>query len=55
MLARSGPGEPYPVDPGEVAGVAWLTYDEFLADPRTQEWTRESLRLAERARLTLDW
>lgn len=55
MLARATTGEAYPAPTDEVANVAWLTLAEFLADPRTQPWTRDSLVLAERRRRELGW
>jgi 8-oxo-dGTP pyrophosphatase MutT (NUDIX family) len=55
MLAQSTSGEPYPASPDEVSSVAWLTAGELTHDPRTQEWTRESLALAETKRVALGW
>jgi 8-oxo-dGTP pyrophosphatase MutT (NUDIX family) len=56
MLARSDQGEPYPASADdEVADLSWLTLEEFLDDPRTQEWTRKSLELVERRRIELGW
>ena len=46
MLARAGEGEARIAAPEEVAGVAWMTAEEILADPRVQPWTRASLELA---------
>jgi 8-oxo-dGTP pyrophosphatase MutT (NUDIX family) len=34
---------PFPAAADEVAGIAWLTLDEALADPRCPPWTRRSL------------
>ncbi len=55
MLARSSTGDAFPASPDEVAGIVWLTYEAFVSDPRTQAWTRESLRLVEVQRLELNW
>jgi 8-oxo-dGTP diphosphatase len=55
MLAQSTSGQPYPASPDEVASVAWLTAPELANDPRTQEWTRQSLALAEAKRAALAW
>lgn len=46
MLTDAATGDPRAVDPAEVAEVAWMTADDVMTDPRVQEWTRESLRLA---------
>jgi len=42
-------------DPGEVAGVQWMTAAEAIAHPETPPWTRLSLELAERIRLAKGW
>ena len=55
MLARSGVGEAHPASPEEVAEVLWLTFEDLVNDPRTQEWTRASLRLVESRRHELGW
>jgi 8-oxo-dGTP diphosphatase len=44
FVARAGEGEPSIRDPAEVAGLAWLSGDEIMADSRVQPWTHESLR-----------
>jgi 8-oxo-dGTP diphosphatase len=55
FLARYRDGELRAEDADEVAGIAWLTYDEVMADPRTMSWTRETMRLAESRRRELGW
>ncbi len=55
VLARSSAGEPWPKAPEEVAAVEWMTPEAFLADARTQPWTRQSLALCERRRAELGW
>lgn len=46
MLVEETTGEPVAVDAAEVADLQWMTAGEVMADPRAQEFTRESLRLA---------
>lgn len=46
MLTDAATGEARAVDSAEVAAIAWMTAGEVMADPRVQEWTRESLRRA---------
>jgi 8-oxo-dGTP pyrophosphatase MutT (NUDIX family) len=55
MLARAGSGEPWAASPAEAEDVAWLGFDDFIADPGTQPWTIASLRLAEAKRRDLGW
>ena len=55
MLAGSTSGDAICGDPNEVASVAWLTLEEFVADVRTQPWTRTSLALADAKRMDLGW
>jgi 8-oxo-dGTP diphosphatase len=55
MLAQASKGEAYPASPDEVDAVHWLTIEAFLADPRTQPWTKTSLQLAEARRRELGW
>jgi 8-oxo-dGTP pyrophosphatase MutT (NUDIX family) len=55
MLARAASGEATAASPDEVDAVHWLTVGEFLADPRTQPWTKTSLHLAESRRRVLGW
>lgn len=55
MLARAMTGKAQAVLPDEVAGLEWMTMEELLADSRTQPWTRESLRLADRKRMERGW
>lgn len=55
MLARSSSGAAHPASPDEVADVLWLTCEELLSDPRTQAWTRDSLRQAEARRIERGW
>jgi len=34
------------MDPAEVAGVEWMSFDDIMAHPKTPVWIRQSLRLA---------
>lgn len=54
MLALAGTGDPV-LAPEEVERAEWLTFDEMMAHPAVQSWTRDSLRKAERLRQALDW
>ena len=55
FLARCDGGEPVIRDPAEVAAIRWLTAPEVAADPDAPPWTRRSVELAERLRLTQGW
>ncbi|HEY7269600.1 MAG TPA: NUDIX domain-containing protein, partial [Dehalococcoidia bacterium] len=55
FLARYASGEVRAQDPEEIAGIEWHSYDELMADPRTMDWTRETMRLAEERRQELGW
>jgi 8-oxo-dGTP pyrophosphatase MutT (NUDIX family) len=55
FLARYASGEVRAQDPEEIAGIEWHSYDELMADPRTMDWTRETMRLAEVRRRELGW
>jgi len=55
MLARYAGGEPFAADPGEVAGVRWMSIAEIHAHPDVQPWTRTSLDRAERVRREVGW
>jgi len=46
FLCHYESGEPHALDPAEVASVAWMTFDEVMAHPKTPAWTRQRLRLA---------
>lgn len=55
FLARYAGGEPHAVDPGEVAGIQWLTVTEIHSHPDVQPWTRASLDRAEQVRRAVGW
>ena len=55
FLCRYRSGEPAIGDPGEVAAVRWMTAGEVLAHPQTPPWTRRSIELAEKKRITKGW
>lgn len=55
FLCRWSFGEPMINDPGEVAEIRWLTANEILTNPDTPEWTRNSVRRAEKMRNMLGW
>lgn len=39
-------------DPDEVAAVAWMTRAEILSDPRTPQWLKQNISIAEKRRLS---
>jgi 8-oxo-dGTP diphosphatase len=56
MLARyAGGDELKAIDPEEIAGIEWLSYEALMADGRTMPWTRETMRRAEALRRELGW
>lgn len=55
MLARYRAGEARRASPNEVAAIAWMTFDEIMADDRAMPWTRRSLEIAERVRHERGW
>ncbi len=48
-------GEPIIREPDEVAAIRWLTANEILTNPDTPDWTRNSVRRAEKMRNMLGW
>ena len=55
FLCRWSEGEPTIRDPQEVAEIRWLTANEILTNPDTPDWTRNSVRRAEKMRNLLGW
>ncbi|MGB1286943.1 MAG: NUDIX hydrolase [Aggregatilineales bacterium] len=55
FLCQYTSGDPYPVDPVEVASVHWLTPDEIMAHPAAQPWTKENIQYCERKRKDIGW
>jgi hypothetical protein len=47
FLCRYESGEPRALDPTEVAGVEWMTFDAIMAHLKAPVWTKQSLRLAD--------
>ena len=54
MLSQAEPGDVVPAL-DEVERAEWLTYDDMLAHPQVQLWTRESLSRADGLRRALGW
>ncbi len=46
FLCRYESGDPQALDPAEVAGVEWMTFEEIMRHPKTPAWIQQSLRLA---------
>lgn len=55
FLCRWSAGEPTIREPEEVAAIRWLTANEILTNPDTPDWTRSSVRRAEKMRNMLGW
>jgi len=55
FLCRWMAGEATIVDAGEVAEIRWLNANEILTNPDTPDWTRNSVRRAEKMRNMLGW
>jgi 8-oxo-dGTP pyrophosphatase MutT (NUDIX family) len=55
FLCRWSDGEPTIREPDEVAEIRWLTANEILTNPDTPDWTRNSVRRAEKMRNMLGW
>jgi len=55
FLCRWSMGEPTISDPDEVADIRWMTANEILTNPDTPDWTRNSVRRAEKMRNLLSW
>jgi 8-oxo-dGTP diphosphatase len=55
FLCRWSEGEPMIRDPEEVAEIRWMTANEILTNPDTPDWTRNSVRRAEKMRNMLGW
>jgi len=51
FLCRYRVGTPSIADPGEVAAIRWMTFQDAAAHPEISPWTRDSLDRAERKRL----
>ena len=50
FLCRYKTGAPVLTRPEEVASIHWMTAEEILAHPKTKDWTRQSIQLAEALR-----
>jgi len=55
FLCKWSAGEPTIADPAEVADIRWLSANEILTNPDTPDWTRNSIRRAEKMRNMLGW
>lgn len=55
FLCKWAEGEPTIRDFDEVASIRWLTANEVLTSPDTPDWTRNSIRRAEKMRSLLGW
>jgi 8-oxo-dGTP diphosphatase len=55
FLCRWSSGEATVCDVNEVAEIRWLTANEILTNPDTPDWTRNSVRRAEKMRNMLGW
>lgn len=55
FLCRWQAGEPHIVDGDEVADIRWQTANEILTNPDAPDWTRTSVRRAEKMRNLLGW
>ncbi len=55
FLCRWSTGEPTIHDIEEVADIRWLMANEILTNPDTPDWTRNSVRRAEKMRNLLGW
>ncbi len=55
FLCRWAEGEPTILAPDEIAEMRWLTANEILTNPDTPDWTRNSVRRAEKMRNLLGW
>lgn len=55
FLCRWSDGEPTICEPDEVAEIRWMTANEILTNPDTPDWTRNSVRRAEKMRHLLGW
>ncbi len=55
FLCRWSMGEPTIHDIEEVADIRWLMANEILTNPDTPDWTRNSVRRAEKMRNLLGW
>lgn len=55
FLCKWSDGEPTIVDVNEVADIRWLSANEILTNPDTPDWTRNSIRRAEKMRNMLGW
>ncbi len=54
MLAQADAGD-LVIAENEVEHAEWLTFSDMMAHPSVQPWTQESLRRADRLRITLGW
>jgi 8-oxo-dGTP pyrophosphatase MutT (NUDIX family) len=55
FLCRHLDGEPVSLDPHEVESVHWMSFDEILQHPNTPEWTKRSIKLVEKKRISNNW
>ena len=55
FLCQYKAGTPTLGDSGEVAAIQWMTAEEVLEDPKTPEWTRQTIERAERKRAGKGW
>ncbi len=54
FLCRYRAGEPTVLQPEELTSVQWMTMDEIFSDKKVPIYTKESLRMAEAIRKTID-
>jgi 8-oxo-dGTP diphosphatase len=55
FLCRYKEGEAMSGDIDEVESVIWMGYDEILLNKAVPQWTKQSLKLAEKKRIKLKW
>jgi 8-oxo-dGTP diphosphatase len=55
FLCRYKEGEAKSGDIDEVESVIWMGYDEILMNKAVPQWTKQSLKLAEKKRIKLKW
>ena len=55
FLCRYKDGEAKSGDLDEVDSVIWMSYDDILQNKDAPEWTKQSLKLAEKKRIKLKW
>lgn len=55
FLCRYKDGEAKSGDLDEVDSVIWMSYSDILQNKDAPEWTKQSLKLAEKKRIKLKW